>query len=131
MSCISILPVTEGWELLPSVPIQSNGFCSSGLLSYLYQLYVISLTSRINQLHVLRKPEVQRCILKGFPIIILSRINPVPLLIPFSLRFVLILSSHLRLSLHWNLFLTNVSVKISNSLLPSSILATCPANFIF
>jgi len=40
---------------------------------------------------------------------------------------ILILSSHLRLDLPKGLFLLGLPVKILKALLPSSILATCPA----
>jgi hypothetical protein len=49
-------------------------------------------------------------------------------LIPISLRCILILSSHLRLGLHKGFFPVGLPVKILKALLPSSILATCPAH---
>ena len=66
---------------------------------------------------------------KGSPIIsILSRINPITRIIPISSRSILILSSHLRVSLPKGLFPVGLPVKILKALLPSSILATCPAH---
>ena len=59
-------------------------------------------------------------------------INPYPepnmflALIPISLRFILILSSHLRRGLPKSLFPVSVPVKIFKALLPCSILATDP-----
>ena len=50
------------------------------------------------------------------------------ILIPISSRFILILSSHLRLGLPKGLFPAGVPVKILKALIPSSILATCPAH---
>ena len=54
--------------------------------------------------------------------------NPYPtqylVLIPISLRPILILSSHVRLDLPKDLFPSGVPVKILKALLPSSILAT-------
>ena len=51
-----------------------------------------------------------------------------PHLIPISSRSILILSSHLHLGLPKGLFPVRLLVKILKGLLPSSILATCPAN---
>ena len=51
-----------------------------------------------------------------------------PALIPISSRSILILSSHLRLGLPKGLFPVGLPVKILKALLPSSILATCPAH---
>ena len=45
-----------------------------------------------------------------------------------SLRFALILSSHLRLGLPKGLFPVGLPAKILKASLPSSILATCPAH---
>ena len=59
---------------------------------------------------------------------ILSRINPIPALIPISSKSILILSSHLRLDLPKSLFPEGLRVKILKALLPSSILATWPAH---
>ena len=58
--------------------------------------------------------------------------NPYPELIQpkFSLWFILILSSHLRLGLPKGLFPRGLPVKILKVLLPSSFLATCPAHHI-
>ena len=50
-----------------------------------------------------------------------------PALIPISSRSILILSSHLRIGLPKGLFPVGLPVKILKALLPSSILATCPA----
>ena len=50
-------------------------------------------------------------------------------LIPISLRYILTLSSYIRLSLHKGLFPEGLPVKILKSLLSSSILATWPAHF--
>ena len=47
---------------------------------------------------------------------------------PISLRSILILSSHLHLGLPKGLFHVGLPVKILKALLPSSILATCPAH---
>ena len=49
-------------------------------------------------------------------------------MIPISLISILILSSHLRLGLHKGIFPAGVPVKILKAVLPSSILATCPAH---
>ena len=85
--------------------------------------------SMINKLHGLWNPEVQSRISKGPPIIpILSRINPVPHIDTYSLRSILIFSSHLRLGLPKGLFPSGESVKILKELLPSSFLATGPAH---
>ena len=46
----------------------------------------------------------------------------------FKLRYIQILSSHLRLGLPKGLFPVGLPVKNLNALLPSSILATCPAH---
>ena len=51
-----------------------------------------------------------------------------PQLVPISSRSILILSSHLRLGLPKGLFPVGLSVKILKAVLPSSILATCPAH---
>ena len=48
--------------------------------------------------------------------------------LPISSRSILILSSHLRLGLPKGLFPVGLPVKILKALLPSSILATCPAH---
>ena len=52
--------------------------------------------------------------------------NPYPELVltPISLRFIVILSSHLRLGLPKYLFLVGVPVKYLKALLPSSMSAT-------
>ena len=66
---------------------------------------------------------------KGSPIIpILSRINPIPRIDSYFFKVILILSSHLRLDLPKGLFRVGLPVKILKDLLPSSILATCPAH---
>ena len=66
---------------------------------------------------------------QGSPIIpILSRINPIPRTDTYFLRYILILSSHLRLGLPKGLFPVGLLVKILKALLPFSILATCPAH---
>ena len=78
-----------------------------------------------NWFHNLWNPEVQCWIHKSsliFPI--LSRINQNSLWTPMSLRSILILSSHLHLGLPTGLFPAGVSVKILETLLSSSILAT-------
>ena len=51
-----------------------------------------------------------------------------PALIPISSRSILILSSHLRWGLPNGLFPLGLPVKVLKALLPSSILATCPAH---
>ena len=51
-----------------------------------------------------------------------------PSLIPISSRSILILSSHLRLALPKGLFPVGLPVKSFKALVPSSILATCPAH---
>ena len=51
-----------------------------------------------------------------------------PALLPISSRSILILSSHLRLGLPKGLFPAGLLVQILKVLLPSSILATCPAH---
>ena len=62
------------------------------------------------------------------PIIpILSRINPISRIDTY-VRFILILSSHLRLGLAKGLFPVYLPVNILKALLPSSILATWPAH---
>ena len=53
--------------------------------------------------------------------------NPV-VLIPISLRFILILSSHLCIGLPKGLFPVGLPVEILKAFLPSSILTTCPAH---
>ena len=50
------------------------------------------------------------------------------MLIPISLRSILILSSHLRLGLPEGLFPVGLPVEILKAFLPSSIQATCPAH---
>ena len=55
---------------------------------------------------------------------ILSRINPIPCIDIYFLRFILILSSHLHLGIPEGLFPVGLPVKISKSLLPFSILTT-------
>ena len=81
-----------------------------------------------NQLHGLRNPNVQYRIHK------VSN-NPYPqpiqtqfLLIPISLRSILILSSHQRLGLPKGLFPVGLPVKIVKALLLSSTLVTWPAH---
>ena len=59
---------------------------------------------------------------------ILSRINPIPRTDTYFLRSILILSTHLQLGLLKYLFPVGISTKILKALLPSSILATCPAH---
>ena len=54
--------------------------------------------------------------------------NQPPTLIPISSRSILILSSHLCLSLPKGIFPVGLPVKILKALLPSSILATCPVH---
>jgi hypothetical protein len=62
---------------------------------------------------------------KGSPIIlILNGINPIPVLIPISLRSILILSSYLRLGLPKGTFPIGLPVNILKALLHSSIMAT-------
>ena len=51
-----------------------------------------------------------------------------PAMIPISSRSILILSSHLRLGLPKGLFPVVLPVKILKVLVPSFILATCPAH---
>ena len=51
-----------------------------------------------------------------------------PALIPISSRSILILPSHLRRDLPKGLFPVGLPVKIVKALIPSSILATCPAD---
>ena len=80
-----------------------------------------------NKLHVLWNTEVQCRIHKGSPIIpILSRINPIPRMIPIPLRSIVILSSHLRLGLPKSLFPAGLPITIFKT--PSYILATWPAH---
>ena len=57
----------------------------------------------------------------------LNPINPIPR-IDTSSRSILILSFHLCLGLHKGLFPVGLPPKILKALLPSSILATCPAH---
>ena len=57
----------------------------------------------------------------------LNWINPIPLLIPVYLRYILILSSYPRLDLPGGIFPVGLPVKILKALVPSSILATWPA----
>ena len=45
-----------------------------------------------------------------------------------SFRFILILSSHIRIDLPKGIFPVGLPIKILKALLPSSILATCPAH---
>ena len=74
-------------------------------------------------------PEVESCIHKGSSIIpILSRINPIPHFDTYFFKILLILSSHIRLGLPKGLFPVGLPVKILKTLLPSSILATCPVH---
>ena len=62
---------------------------------------------------------------KGTPIIpTLSRISPIPRIDTYFLRYILILSPHLRIGLPKGLFPVGVPVNILKALLPSSILAT-------
>ena len=82
----------------------------------------------IKQLHGIWKPEVQCHIHKGSPINpTLRRIDSMPCKGTYFLRYILILSSHLRLSLPKGLIPVGLPVKILKALLPSSILATWPA----
>ena len=75
------------------------------------------------------KPGCLSRIHKGSPVMtILSQINPIPRIDTISLISIQILSSHLRLGLPKDLLPIHVSVKILKALLPSSILATCPAH---
>ena len=61
----------------------------------------------------MENPEVQCHIHKGSPVIpILSRINPIPCIDTHFLRSILILSSHLCLSLPKGLFPVGLPVKI-------------------
>ena len=78
-----------------------------------------------------RLNEVISCLSRpGSPIIPILSWKPVQFLVlmPISLRSILILSSHLRLGLHRGLFRVNLPVIILKALLPSSILATCIAH---
>ena len=59
---------------------------------------------------------------------ILSRINLIPRIATYIFKIILILSSHLRLGLPKGLFPVGLPVKNLKALLPSSILATCPAH---
>ena len=60
----------------------------------------------------------------------MNRINPIPHIdIYISLRYILILFSHLHLSLPKHLFPVGVPVKILKTLLPYSTLATWPSHF--
>ena len=58
----------------------------------------------------------------------LRRINQFLILIPISLRFILMFSSHPRLGIPKGTFPVGLSVKILKALQPSSILATCLAH---
>jgi hypothetical protein len=74
--------------------------------------------------------EVQSRIHKGSPIIpILNQINPIPRIDTyfFKIRSNIVITN--RLDLPKGLFPVGASVKILKALLPSSILATCPAHF--
>ena len=62
---------------------------------------------------------------------ILSQINPVHAPHPTSWRFILILSSHLRLGLPSGLFPLGLHTKTLCTPILSPIRATCPTNFIF
>ena len=119
--------------------------CLGGLLAVLYRhCHVLQLTRSFRYLGSVISVDMRIIITnsmangtrrfrirKGFPIILfLSRINPVLVLIPVSSRSILILFSHLRLGLPKGLFPVGLPVKILKALLLSSILATCPANFI-
>ena len=64
------------------------------------------------------------------PLPILSQIHPVPTPPPTSLRFVLILSSHLRLGLPNGLFPSRFPIRTLCTSLPSPIRATFPARLI-
>ena len=70
---------------------------------------------------------------QGSPIIpILGRNNPILRIDTYgiSLRYILILPSHLRLGLPKGLFPAGLHVKILKSILPSHFLATWPANIL-
>ena len=64
-----------------------------------------------------------------FKIPFLSRTNPTPRMGTYSLRSILILSSHLRLNLPKDLFSIDLPVKIFKKILRYFILATLPALF--
>jgi len=83
----------------------------------------------INELHGLWNLEVQCHIHKGSLIIpILSQINPIPHIDTHLFKVHSNIVLHLHLGLPKGLFPVCLPVKILKALLPSSILATCPAH---
>ena len=81
-----------------------------------------------NYLHGLWNPEVQCRIHKDSPTIpILSRINPNTRIDTYRFKVRSNIVSHLRVGLPKCLFPAGLPVKILKALLPSSILAACPA----
>ena len=102
------------------------------LLTLLTKEQVGHSSSIYTKLHSLWSPEVQCHIHKG-SLIILSRVESTHfLLLTFiSLRYILIFSSHLCLGVPECPLPIGLPAKILKALLPSSILATCPAHFNF
>ena len=82
-------------------------------------------------LRILWNPKVHYRSHKCPPLFpILSQLDPVHTPHPTSLRFILILSSHLRLGLPSGLFPSGFPTKTLYTPLPSPIRATCPAHLI-
>jgi len=81
--------------------------------------------------HLLSNPKVHYFVHKSKPLVpILSQIHPETPSYPISLRSILILVFHLRLSLPNCLFPSGSPTKILYSFLISPMLATCPAQLI-
>ena len=88
----------------------------------------LSLLTLVHFLHGLWIPDIQFTINKGSPIIsILNRINPIPCINTYFFK----IHSNINfpcLGLPKGLFPVGLPDKILKTLLPSSILATCPAH---
>ena len=130
LQVINIVKILKNMYYLIIVVISTRELNTGNLTcvvftEYLKQMDFIYKTSYV----ALWNPEVKCHIQNVSIILILNRIYPIPRIVVYFFKSILILPSHLRLSLSIGIFSVDLSVKIFGST-TSLILGTFPANII-